>query len=110
MQEKNDNSGKERIDLQGWEPRVQTNVKSVGQECPTHTSNCKVKGVGPFGRGGFVVCGSDRDGGGVGRAVVQSAVEESAIRKIQRGIGACWIVRGRGVDVGIFQCSAGARK
>jgi hypothetical protein len=49
MEKNNDNSGKEQADVQGWKPRFQTNVKSVGQECPTHTSNCKIKSVGPFG-------------------------------------------------------------
>jgi hypothetical protein len=39
MQRKNDNSGKKQhIDFQGEDPKFQTNVKSVGQECPTHTS------------------------------------------------------------------------
>jgi len=39
MQKKNDNSGKrQRIDFQDEDPKFQSNVKSVGQECPTHTS------------------------------------------------------------------------
>jgi PD-(D/E)XK endonuclease len=43
MDEKNDNSGREQVDG-GRELKFKTNVKSVGQECPTHTSNASVKG------------------------------------------------------------------
>jgi hypothetical protein len=39
MENENDNSGRGRVNLDSWEPRFQTNVKSVGQECPTHTGS-----------------------------------------------------------------------
>jgi len=47
MEENNDNSGKgQYVGFQGFESKFKTNVKSVGQECPTHTGD--VKGDGPF--------------------------------------------------------------
>jgi len=43
MEEKSDNSGKEQ-----WENKFNSNVKSVGQECPTHTGYRSVNGEYPF--------------------------------------------------------------
>ena len=40
MERQNDNSGRElSIEFRGEESEVKLNVKGVGQECPTHTSN-----------------------------------------------------------------------
>ena len=38
MVKRNDNSGREPIDIGGREDKVKSNVKGVGQECPTHTN------------------------------------------------------------------------
>jgi len=37
MRERNDNSGRERANGDGREAKVKSNVKGVGQECPTYT-------------------------------------------------------------------------